>query len=125
MSKGFFLGAKSVVTASTVSLVVTLIVSILLIVGAVKNKPALLIPFVVFTVIGTILFVVVAIVFLVLIKDTTARIILACTFIVCLPLPIYFCLVVVGLYKQQKAEIQSIKRQSYLANDERLVAFST
>jgi tryptophan-rich sensory protein len=119
------LGAKTVVTASTVSSVVTLIVSILLIVGAVRNKPALLIPFVVFTVIGTILFVVMVIAVLVLLKDTVARIVLSCIFIVCLPLAIYFCLVVIGLYKQQKAEKQSIKRLSYQANCERLVSFAS
>jgi len=63
-----------------------------------------------------ILLVVMAIVFLVLITEPSVRVILACALIASLPLPIYFCLVVVGLYKQQKAENQSNKGQSYQAN---------
>ena len=123
ITKVFFLGARAAVTTSIVYFVVVLIISILLVVGAVKSKPALLVPYVVLSVIGMILLVVMAIVLLVLITEPSAgglvalgRVILACTVIACLPLPIYFCLVVVGLYKQQKAENQSNKGQSYQAN---------
>ena len=116
ITKVFFLGARAAVTTSIVYFVVVLIISILLVVGAVKSKPALLIPYVVLSVIGMILLVVMAIVFLVLITEPSVRVILACALIASLPLPIYFCLVVVGLYKQQKAENQSNKGQSYQAN---------
>ena len=104
------------VTASIVYYVVVLIIGILLVVGAVKNKPALLIPYMINCIIGMIRIVVWDVVLIVLINDTGARIIVACTLIACIPLPIYFCLVVVSLYKKQKAENESSKGHIYQAN---------
>jgi membrane protein implicated in regulation of membrane protease activity len=101
-----------VVIFTIISNVIGAIVSILLIIGAVLSIRALLIPYVVFSVIGMVLFVVTMIVLLVLINDTITRIITVFATLISLPLPIYFCLAIIGLYKQQKAENQSAKRQN-------------
>ena len=80
-----------------------LIDSILLVIGAAKGRPALLVPHIVSSVIGIVLMVILSILLFALIDDTGARIISGFIPLLGLPLPIYFCLVVISFYKQQMA----------------------
>jgi Domain of unknown function (DUF4728) len=79
-------------------------VSILKIVGAVNGEPAFLLPYIVYSLIAIVLSVIVSILFFVLIIETKARIISGFIPLVYVSLLIYFCFVVISLYKQQKAE---------------------
>jgi cadmium resistance protein CadD (predicted permease) len=98
------LGARGIYISSIVSNVIGLIVSILLIIGAVKDKAALLVPYIVCSVIGIVLMIILSILFFVLIPYVPAKITGGFIPLVLLAIPIYFCLVVIGHYKKLKTE---------------------
>jgi Domain of unknown function (DUF4728) len=106
--------ARPIFIPLIVAIVIGLIVSILLIIGAKNNKPALLIPYVVFTIIGIVIeiyFTTFSILHYELCGVSAGK--LSCfipPFTVLLQ--IFFSLVVIGFYKQQKAENQLKKRQN-------------
>jgi Domain of unknown function (DUF4728) len=81
-----------------------LIVSILLVIGAVNSKADLLIPYIVCSVIGIVCTVCVSAVFFVLIKDWVRRVAIGCFFLINIPLQIVFCFVVGIFHRQLKAE---------------------
>ena len=102
-STNTILGARGIFIGSIVSNVFGLIVSILLIIGAVKDKAALLVPYIVCSVIGIVLMVILSILFFVLIPFIPAKIAGGFIPLVLLAIPIYFCLVVISLYKNLKS----------------------
>jgi Domain of unknown function (DUF4728) len=80
------------------------IISILMVVGTVKGKPALLGPHIVCCIIGIVLLVILSIVFYALTTTPLAQILTSVLPIVVLVFPIYFGLVVISFYIQQRVE---------------------
>jgi Domain of unknown function (DUF4728) len=84
--------------------VIGVIISILLVVGAVKGKPAFLVPHIACCIIGIVLLVILCVVFYALTTTTLAQIITRILPIVMLVFPIYYCLVIISFYIQLRAE---------------------
>jgi hypothetical protein len=103
-STNTILGARSIFISSIVANVFGLVVSILLIFGAVKDKAALLVPYIVCSVIGIVLMIILSILLFVLVPYVPAKITGGFIPLVLLALPIYFSLVVISLYKKLKVE---------------------
>jgi drug/metabolite transporter (DMT)-like permease len=112
--QGLVVNASPIFIPLIVAMLIGLMVSILLIIGAKKSKPALLIPYVVFAIMGIVIGIIFTTLNILLIVESQGSTGPLSCFgpLFSILLQIYFCNAVIGLYRQQKAENQLKKGQN-------------